>query len=57
MKEDTEIIKKEEVKPVKKTITTTQHICGTCQKSVVKMLPAIYHGESPICCGNPMSEK
>ena len=57
MNEDTEIIKKEETKAVKKTITTTQHICGTCQKSVVKMLPAIYHGETPICCGNPMSEK
>jgi len=46
-----------ETKPTKKTITRTEHICGTCQKLVVKMLPAIYHGTGPVCCNKPMNKK
>lgn len=47
----------EETKPTKKTITRTEHICGTCQKTMVKMLPAIYHGTAPVCCNKPMDKK
>jgi len=57
MSETEEIKPTEERKPTKKTITRTEHICGTCQKSVVKMLPANYHGSAPVCCNKPMNKK
>lgn len=57
MSETEEIKPTEEHKPKKKIITRTEHICGTCQKSVVKMLPANYHGSDPVCCNKPMNKK